>query len=478
MKISENFLWGGATSANQFEGAWNVDGKGESLSDHLTNGNKEKSRKLTSTIKANEFYPSHEASDFYHHWKEDITLAAEMGFKALRMSINWTRIYPTGTEEQPNEKGIEFYKNIFIECSKYGIEPIVTISHYEIPYYLVTKYDGWYSRDLIDFYLKYTETIFDAYKDYVKYWITFNEANSALMPLGAMLSLGEAKDFEGKISDYPYDINRAFQGIHHQMVAGAMVVDLAHKEYANFKVGCMTLFATKYPHTCNPNDIIACQKQMQIINWMLSDIQVRGEYPSFATRYFEENNISIVINENDKQILKNGKVDYFTFSYYLSSCVSHDENSKDMVVGNMVGGIKNSYLKVSDWGWQIDPVGLRYTLNEIYDRYQIPIMIVENGLGSFDKYEKDGKIRDSYRKKYLKEHINQMKEAIKDGVNVIGYMAWGWIDVVSASTGEMAKRYGFVYVNKDDYGNGDLSRVKKDSFYWYKKVIESNGEII
>jgi 6-phospho-beta-glucosidase len=399
-----------------------------------------------------------------------------MGFKVFRMSINWSRIYPTGMEDKPNEAGLAFYDKVFDELNKYDIEPLVTISHYEIPYGLVEKYNGWYSREVIDCFMRYCETIFARYQDKVKYWLTFNEINSGTMPMGAVLSLGTIKGYCGPINQVPDEKQVRYQGLHHQFIASAKAVILAHEKYPQFKIGNMSLFATSYPNTCAPADVLKNQEEMRKMNWFCSDVQVRGYYPSYSERFFEENNITIKKEAGDDEILKKGKVDFYTFSYYMSSCQSADPAVTAKAGGNLVGGVKNPYLKASDWGWQIDPEGLRYTLNEIYDRYQIPLMVVENGLGAYDELEPDGSIHDDYRIDYLREHIRQMEEAVKDGVDLMGYTPWGWIDVVSASTGEMAKRYGFVYVNKYDDGTGDLGRRKKDSFNWYKKVIASNGK--
>ena len=476
MTFKNEFLWGGATAANQYEGAWNIGGKGASISDHCTCGSQSSPKRITPVLEKGTLYPSWEATDFYHHFKEDIALAKEMGFRVFRMSINWSRIYPTGLETVPNEEGLKFYDNVFHELNNAGIEPLVTISHYEIPYALVEKYNGWYSREVIDCYIRYCKTIFARYQDKVKYWLTFNEINSGTLPLGAVLSLGTVKGYCGPIADVPDEKQIRYQGLHHQFVASAKAVKIAHDKYPYFKIGNMSIFAAKYPNSCNPDDVLLCQKRMRDMNWFCSDIQVRGYYPCYAKRFFEENNIQIVKDSGDDKILRDGKVDFYTFSYYMSACESADPDIVEQAGGNIIGGIRNPYLKSSDWGWQIDSKGLRYSLNEIYDRYQIPLMVVENGLGAFDRLEEDGSIHDTYRIDYLRQHIRQMAEAVKDGVDLMGYTPWGWIDVVSASTGEMAKRYGFVYVKKYDDGAGDLDRLKKDSFFWYKNVIESNGE--
>ena len=475
MILSKDFLWGGATAANQFEGGWNVDGKGASTSDMLTAGTHTIPRKITKETIDGLNYPSHEAIDFYHRYKDDIKLFAEMGFKVFRMSIAWTRIFPNGDDKEPNEAGLKFYDDVFDELKKYNIEPLVTISHYEMPFNLTKKYNGWASRNLIDFFINYCSVIFNRYKDKVKYWLTFNEINCGTMPMGGYLGLGILNEGTEDFLHQNDNKQIRFQALHHQFVASAKAVKLGHSINKDFKIGCMIAHMTTYPYTCNPDDILLAQKKNQLANDLCGDVQVRGEYPFFAKRYFEENNIVLDITEEDKKILKEGTVDYYTFSYYMSNCESAS-GDEDKTSGNLLGGIKNPYLEASDWGWQIDPKGLRYTLNELYGRYNIPLMVVENGLGAFDKVEEDGSINDDYRIEYLKDHIIQMKEAVKDGVDLIGYTPWGCIDLVSASTGEMEKRYGFIYVDKDNAGEGTLDRKKKKSFEWYKNVIKTNGE--
>ena len=475
MSFSSKFLWGGAIAANQTEGAWDVDGKGASVADMCTGGSLTHPKRVTQTIEPGTFYPSHEAIDFYHHYEEDIALMAEMGFKCFRMSINWTRIFPTGMEAQPNEKGLAFYDRVFDCCRKYGIEPIVTLSHYELPYALVEKCNGWEGREVIGYFETYCKAVFSRYQHKVTYWLTFNEINSATLPMGAVLNTGTIRGYSGPINELPDNPQARFQALHHMLVASARVTAYAHTHYPQFKIGCMTLMATAYPLTCKPEDMLLAQQKMNMTNWFTSDIQVRGRYPSYAERFFWDNHIEIHMEPEDCELLQNGTVDFFTFSYYMSICVTEDE-SAEQVGGNLLGGVKNPYLESSAWGWQIDPKGLRWTLNEIYGRYQIPVMIVENGLGARDVLEQDGSIHDDYRIDYLRKHIEQMKEAVNDGVDLMGYTPWGCIDLISASTGEMAKRYGFIYVSKYDDGTGDLSRKKKDSFFWYQKVIASNGE--
>ena len=475
--FKKDFLWGGATAANQLEGAWNVDGKGPSVPDMCTNGTHETPKRVTAEFEADALYPSHEAIDFYHHYREDIALFAEMGFKCFRFSIAWTRIFPTGMEETPNEAGLSFYDRVIDECLSHGIEPLVTISHYEMPYALVEKCNGWYGRECIDHFMRFCETIFERYRGRVRYWLTFNEINSGTLPHGVVLSLGTLKGYTGPTTEVPDEPQVRFQALHHQLVASAKAVRLAHQKYPEFKMGNMICFITMYPYSCNPDDVLKCQREMRMMNWFCSDVQVRGSYPAYAKRWFDEKGISIHMEPGDEALLKEGTVDFYTFSYYVSNCVSVDP-SLARVEGNIMSGLKNPYLETSEWGWQIDPKGLRYTLNEIYDRYQIPVMVVENGLGARDVIEPDGSIHDDYRVDYLREHVRQMREAVLDGVDVMGYTPWGCIDLVSASTGEMAKRYGMIYVEKYDDGTGSLARRKKDSFEWYRRGIASNGETL
>ncbi|MCM1989412.1 6-phospho-beta-glucosidase [Oceanirhabdus seepicola] len=467
-QFPEGFLWGGAVAANQCEGAWNVGGKGVSTADVATGGAVDKHREYTDGVIEGKYYPSHEAIDFYNHYKGDVALLAEMGFKCFRTSIAWTRIFPNGDEAEPNEEGLKFYDNLFDECLKYGIEPVVTISHYEMPYGLVEKYGAWRSRKLVDFYVNYCEALFTRYKDKVKYWMTFNEINAVALfpfiPAGIKLKEGENKE------------QVSYQAAHHQLVASAKAVKLGHEINPNSKIGCMILYPLAYPETCNPKDVQAVNEMMNT-HYFFSDVHVRGYYPNYQKRYFERNNINIEMEAGDEEILKAGKVDYIGFSYYMSLVISSKPTDKNSTAGNMLGGIKNPYLEASDWGWQIDPEGLRTSLNNLYDRYQVPLFCVENGLGAIDKVEEDGSINDDYRIDYLRKHIVEMKKAVTiDGVELMGYTPWGCIDLISASTGEMKKRYGFIYVDKDNDGNGTLERSRKKSFNWYKNVIATNGE--
>lgn len=465
----DDFLWGGACAANQFEGAWDVDGKGPSIPDLCTNGSHTSPKWVTTAVRSDRLYPSHEAIDFYHHYEEDIALFAEMGFKTFRTSINWTRIFPTGMETEPNEKGLEFYDKVFDCCKKHGIEPLVTISHYELPYALVEKYNGWASRELIEFYMNYCKAIFERYKDKVKYWLTFNEINMLLhMPfMGAGLLFAPGENVQ----------QVKYQAAHHELVASAKAVKLAHAIMPDAMVGCMLAAGQFYPRTCAPADVQAAAEADRD-NYFFIDVQSRGEYPVWAKKRMERAGIALQTEPGDEQLLKEGTVDFISFSYYSSRCTTVDPELMNKASGNAImDAVKNPYLKASDWGWAIDPVGLRITMNSLYDRYQKPLFIVENGLGAVDTVEPDGSIHDSYRIDYLRAHIEEMEKAVnEDGLPLMGYTTWGPIDLVSASTGEMKKRYGFIYVDKDNAGNGTLARSRKDSFYWYKKVIASDGE--
>ncbi len=477
MGFKQGFLWGGATAANQCEGAWDADGKGVSCSDICTGGKHGQSKMITPVLQPDTFYPSREAIDHYHRFKEDIALFAEMGFKCYRFSIAWTRIFPNGDETKPNEAGLQHYDEVINECLKHGIEPLITISHYEVPFGLTKKCNAWVSRDMIGYFLNYCRAIFTRYKGKVKYWLTFNEINCAATPIGALLGQGILNDLENPTPflGQPDIPQQRFQGLHHMFVASAQAVQMAHEIDPDYKVGNMMIFSASYPLTCNPDDILQNQEYSRVMNYFCSDVQCRGAYPSYMDRYFAKHGITIKKQPEDDAILKAGTVDFYTFSYYVSSCQSADPANKQGE-GNIIGGVPNPYLKASDWGWQIDPKGLRYSLNEIYDRYGLPLMVVENGLGAKDVIEADGSINDDYRIDYLRQHIEQMAEAVKDGVDLMGYTPWGCIDLVSASTGEYAKRYGFIYVERYDDGTGDFSRRKKKSFDWYKKVIASNGE--
>lgn len=465
-KFPDNFLWGAAVAANQVEGAFNIDGKGLSTADCMTIGSRESKREYTDGIIKGKIYPSHNAVDFYQRYKEDVALMKEVGLKSFRTSINWTRIYPNGDDKLPNDAGLKFYEDLFTELKANGIEPIVTLSHYETPYHLVKEYGSWQNKKMIDFFIKYCQTVFEKYKGLVKYWLTFNEINGMNMSIqpstGIKCSFGEN------------DWQKTFKCAHNMFVASAKAVKLAHEIDPNNKVGMMMVYVPAYPETCKPLDQIATMKNMDL-NYIYSDVMVRGYYSNKALKFFKQQNIQLDINDQDEQVLKEGKVDFIGFSYYNTVVASNSDNSND-AIGNMSKGNRNPYLQNSEWGWSIDPVGLRLALNNLYDRYQLPLIIVENGLGAVDTFE-DGKVHDDYRISYLSKHLAEVKKAItEDGVECFGYTTWSFLDLVSMGTGEFKKRYGLVYVDCDEQGNGSLDRYKKDSFYWYKDIISNNGE--
>ncbi len=462
-QFPESFLWGGATAANQIEGAYDVGGKGLSIQDVMprgvmaprTDGPTPDNLKL-------------KGIDFYHRYASDIALFAEMGFTVFRLSIAWSRIFPNGDDEEPNEEGLAFYDRVFDECARYGIEPLVTLSHYETPLHLTEKYNGWVSRELIGFYERYVRTVFERYRGKVTYWLTFNEINSVLhVPLMSG-GIGTPKD----------ELSRAelFQAAHHELVASALATKIAHELLPGSQVGCMVIAMPTYPLTPDPADAIAVM-EADHANLMFGDVHTRGAYPGYALRYFRENGIELEITESDREVLAH-TVDFVSFSYYMSVCETADQTRKVAGEGNLMGGVPNPYLPASEWGWQVDPRGLRFVMNQFWDRWQKPLFIVENGLGARDELvEVDGvtTVVDDYRIAYLNDHLVQVREAIADGVEVIGYTSWGPIDLISASTAQMSKRYGFIYVDRNDDGTGTLTRYRKKSFHWYADVIRTNG---
>ena len=465
LTFPENFLWGGAIAANQCEGAVLEDGKKFSCADAMPHGVFK-----DPVIPPPAFYLKQTAVDFYHRYKEDIALFAEMGFKVFRFSLSWSRIFPDGNELMPNEKGLEFYDKVLDELEKYGIEPLVTISHYEMPLNLATAYGGWSNRKLIDFYLRFAQTVFKRYQGRVKYWLTFNEIN---MILHAPFNGGGLLPQNGS----EVTLNQKYQAAHHQLVASALATKLGHQIDPENKIGCMIAGSTIYPLTPDPEDAMAALWKDRS-SLFFADVHCRGAYPAYIQRYFRENNISFEVTEEDKLALKN-TVDFISISYYSSDCATvHPENA-DTTRGNIVFSVKNPCLKLSDWGYQIDPIGLRYILNQLYDRYQLPIFIVENGIGARDTLIPDGKgsytVNDIYRIDFLRQHLLQVWEAIEDGVPVLGYTSWAPIDLVSQSECQLEKRYGYIYVDRNDKGEGTLNRYRKRSFYWYKKVISTNG---
>lgn len=463
--MKESFLFGGALAANQCEGGYNLDGKGLSIADVVRGSQQGIPRQVDEKIHEGVYYPSHEAIDFYHRYKEDIALFAQMGFKCLRMSISWARIFPNGDDEIPNECGLQFYDKVFDELLKYNIQPIVTLSHFETPLHLVEAYGSWRNPKLIDFYVKYANVVFKRYKDKVIYWMTFNEINETMNKKDPFLQAGL------KFKEDENDKKVKVIASHNMFIASAKVVDLGHRINPNFKIGCMIQYTPAYTKTCHPNDALA-KRFYNIQNYYYTDVMVKGEYTSLCYSKLKRLGVDLTISKEEQEILKKGKVDYIAFSYYFTYVVSYDENQ-------FVIDKKNKYLQTGQWNRTIDPIGLRVALNELYDRYQVPLFVVENGIPLDDKIDSNNEIIDEERIAFFRNHIMQIKKAIhEDFVNVIGYTTWGPIDIVSVSTGEMNKRYGFIYVDKDNSGKGTLQRFKKKSFAWYKKVIESNGECL
>lgn len=475
-RFKDNFLWGGATAANQLEGAYLDGGKGPSIADAMPGGK----TRVQETFRpgfnweideAKFVYPNHIGIDHYNRFEEDIKLFAEMGFKTYRFSIAWSRIFPTGVEETPNETGLQFYDKLIDLCLAHNIEPLITISHYELPLYLAQEYGGWKSRELIPLFERFARTVLTRYKDKVKYWLTFNEINVGMM--FPIMSLGISYDHGGM------DKKVTLKGLHNQFVASSIATKIAKELNPEMQIGCMIIYMTSYATDANPVNQVALQEFNQSFNYYCADVQVRGAYPSYADRLFKKMGATwedLDIQPGDLEIIKEYPVDFISFSYYMSSVIDVTSADAEKAAGNMISGIKNPFLEASEWGWQIDPAGLRVALNDLYGRYQVPLFIVENGLGAYDELKEDKTIEDDYRIDYLKKHIDAMADAVADGVDLMGYTPWGCIDLVSASTGEMSKRYGFIYVDMDDEGNGTMDRYKKKSFDWYKEVIASNGE--
>ncbi|MDO4928407.1 MAG: 6-phospho-beta-glucosidase [Corynebacterium sp.] len=472
--LPEGFLWGGAVAAHQLEGGWDADGKGPSVVDVLTAGTHKIPRRITETIEADAFYPNQVAIDFYHRYREDIALFAEMGLKCFRTSIAWSRIFPRGDENQPNEAGLQFYDDLFDCLLEHGIEPVITLSHFEMPLHLARTYGGFRSRKVVDYFTYFAKTCFERYRDKVKYWMTFNEINNQMNtdnPLFLWTNSGVLLD----AGENPREI--MFQVAHNELIASAQAVTVGHEINPDFQIGGMVSAVTMYAYSCNPDDVMAAE----IANrdrLFFPDVHIRGEYPHYALKYFEREGIDPKILPGDAEILRAGTIDYLGFSFYMTGVIqsqgaAHDKTS--VVNGGFDNAVANPYLQASDWGWPIDPQGLRYTLNKFWDRWQIPLFIVENGFGMVDEVTEDG-IHDPQRIAYLAAHIDAVKKAVlDDGVELLGYTPWGVIDLVSFTTGEMKKRYGLIYVDRDNEGNGTLERRRKDSFYWYQKVIASNG---
>ncbi len=469
--MRRDFLWGGATAANQCEGGFREGGRGMAIVDVIPHG-VYRMPVMNGTMDYRDLpedtrYPGREAIDMYGHYKEDIALFAEMGFQCYRFSFSWSRLFPTGEEAEPNREGLQFYDDVVNELLRYGIEPVVTLCHFDAPLFLVEKYGSWKSRKMIDSFLRYCDTVFRHFKGRVRYWITFNEINMLMhLPfMGAGIRLKEGED----------ELRVKYQAAHHELVASALAVKLAREISPEFQIGCMLAAGSVYPYSCNPADVWESMKKDRE-NYFFIDVQARGEYPGYAKKYLARQGIELEMTVEDTEILKENTVDFISLSYYNSRCVRSDGKG-EASGGNVFASAKNPYLECSQWGWPIDPMGFRITLNALYDRYQKPLFVVENGLGAVDAVKEDGSIDDDYRIDYLRSHIRAMMEAAdEDGVDIMGYTPWGCIDLVSATTGEMSKRYGLIYVDKDDDGKGTLNRVRKKSFYWYKEVIASNGE--
>ncbi len=471
--MKENFLWGGAVAAHQVEGACQAGGKGLSIADVMTAGSRTKAREITDGIVEGKYYPNHEGIRFYDFYKEDIALFAEMGFKCFRTSIAWSRIFPNGDEETPNEEGLRFYDALFDELLSHGMEPVVTLSHFEMPFGLVKKYRGWRSREMIGFFVRFAETVMERYRDKVKYWMTFNEINNQMILSNGIYAFTNS----GILFEEGEDrLKTVYQAAHYEFVASAMTVKLGHEINPEFKIGCMAAATPVYPRTCNPDDVLLAMEEDRK-NLFFTDVHARGRYPSYVKMDWERRGYVFDITPEDLAAMEQGCVDFIGFSYYLSSVMSADpkvEKLGDDLAASL-DAVENPYLEMTPWGWTIDPKGLRYVLNQYYDRYQLPLFVVENGFGYEDRLE-DGQIHDGNRVEYLGNHIRQMVMAVdEDGVDLLGYTVWGCIDPVSFGTGEMRKRYGFIYVDKDDEGNGSYRRIRKDSFYWYRDVIARNG---
>ena len=482
MKLPDNFIWGASICGHQCDGAWNEGGKGESVLDHATTCDEDKTRRFTHEFHPELKYPSHFGNDFYHHYKEDIAYMADLGFKSMRFNVMWTRLFPTGEEETANPEGLRYYHDIIDTMKQYDMKPMIMLSHLDFPYHLAMKYGGWANRKTVDLFVKFAETVIREFKGDVKEYIGFNEINILCQPIGAILGgIIPENDFtfnivKGNPEETKEDINKRFKALHNQFLAAARVAVLARQIDPQIRIGGCVSGKCIYPLTCSPKDILAAQQAMQIPDWFVGDVLVRGEYSYFARRYFEKNGIDNGALEEDLEILKKGTIDFYTINYYSTGCISADTSVAKDCAMNMFVSSKNPYLKASEWGWQIDPDGMRYLCNEIYGRYGLPIMILENGIGAAEIPGEDGIVHDPYRKEYVAKHIQAMKEIIDDGIQLLGYYYWAPIDLISASTGEMKKRYGFVYVDADDYGNGSFKRTKKESYEWMKKVLHSNGE--
>jgi len=474
-----DFLWGGAISACQAEGAYNVDGRTLTFPDIVKRiAPEERATFSQAWITDKEIeqgkngnlldYPKRWGIDFYHTYVEDIELMAKMGFKVFRFSIAISRVYPHVDDMEPNEKALQFYDNVIKECRKWNIQPLITMSHFDPPIEIWEKYRGYTHRKIIDYYYRYFRTLIDRYHADVKYWLPFNEVNCPLLApfKGAGICNDTGAEFE----------NRIWQAIHNQFVTAAKIVCYVRENYPDLQMGCMVAYQSSYPYSCDPRDIIANDGFDKITNLLFLDVQAIGEYPYYAKSYFEKHDIHLDILDGELELLKRGAADWVGYSYYASSVMSYKTSDKIKTGGNLKSGLKNPHLQANEWGWQLDPKGLRYLTNKIYDRYRKPVFVLENGIGKIEHIGKDLTIHDDYRIDFLKSHLKSLKDAVKDGCDVMGYTWWGPIDLISSGTSEMSKRYGFIYVDQDENGQGSKKRYCKDSYYVYKRIIENNGE--
>lgn len=483
MGFRKDFLWGGALAANQAEGGWQADGKGMSVADvamykpsldvrdyranvHVSEEDIRAARKS----RDDRWYPKRRGIDFYHRYPEDLDLFAGMGFSVLRVSIAWTRIFPDGEEKAPNEAGLAFYDHLFDAMKERGIEPLVTLSHYEMPLALCEKYNGWVDRRLVDLFVRFSVVCFERYKNKVKYWLGFNEIDSLFRH--PFISAGILPERCG--THLRADL---MQAMHHQLVASAIAAGECHKRVPGGKFGCMLTRLTTYPMTCAPEDMEAAA-QANRENLLFTDVLMKGAYPPLMLRKWEREGICFHPLGDDYRILSENTADFLSFSYYMSLCTAAHPEKYESTAGNTVMGLKNPYLPISEWGWPIDPLGFKLSLLELYERYEKPLFVAENGIGARDVPDAEGKIHDTYRIRYLRAHLLAMCEAADEGADIFGYTSWAPIDMVSASTSQMSKRYGYIYVDLDDMGEGSGRRIVKDSYDWYRRVIESNGEVI
>ncbi len=477
-KFPDGFLIGGAISACQAEGASTVNGKSMTFPETVKMILPEE-RKTFGQAKITEdtireakseteaLYPKRWGIDFYHTYKKDIALFAEMGFTVFRFSISIARVFPQLDQEHPNENALKHYEEVIDTCRKYGMEPLVTLAHFDPPLEMYEKYGGWSNRELIGIFTKYTKAVMERFKDQVKYWIIFNEINMCRMaPFKSVAMIYEdASDYEERI----------YKAVHNQFIAAAKTIETGKKINPQFQFGCMIADICSYPYSCDPRDVLYNQSSDRIMNLFFLDVQVNGEYPYYMVNYFEKNHIHIEMEEEDMEILKKNTSDFVGFSYYMSTVTSYDTEGKEKTGGNLGQGLKNPKLESTEWGWQIDPVGIRYTMHQLYDRYQKPLFILENGIGMVETLNNENTVHDQYRIEYLRDHMEQIILAAEEGCDVLGYTMWSPIDLISSGTSEMSKRYGFIFVDQDDFGNGSGKRYKKDSFHWFKKVISEGG---